>query len=84
MLKSDFVVAVVSNEMIIILIQVMKDLESLTVLSVENYCKVIYDICAALYIDNTIKPLLKPIQYFIFTFQTILLVNILHLKPGKH
>ncbi len=40
MLKSDFVVPVLKNE-IIISIEVMKDFESLTVISVESYCKVL-------------------------------------------
>ncbi len=39
MLKSDFVVVVLYNEMIIIVIQV-KDVESLTVISVEFCCMV--------------------------------------------
>ncbi len=39
MLKSDFV-PVLKNE-IIISIEVMKDFESLTVISVESYCKVL-------------------------------------------
>ncbi len=46
MLKSDFVAVVLYNEMIIIVIQV-KDVESLTVISVE-FCCTVNSVCPAL------------------------------------
>ncbi len=75
MLKFDFVVAVHSNVIIIILIQVMKDFESLTVVSFEYYCKVNPDCFTSLKMINSLKSNHNQLHYSSKVIEIVTLLN---------